>query len=107
MCGDLSTCRKNDGKNHAEGSQRTSAGGGKAAGGDGGVAGYKKRLHLYSNYFHKCHYGPFLLLGTGGERHREMVIAESHFSQRILLGPPRPLPSTVRLKRRALVRSAW
>lgn len=47
---------------------------------------------LCSNYFQKCHHRySFISLHVGGERHGEMVISGSHFSEGILL-QPLPLP---------------
>lgn len=66
---------------------------------DGGVL---EETALCSNYFWKCHHHySFISLHVCDERHREMVISGSHFSEGILL-QPLPLP-----RRSILKASGW
>lgn len=66
---------------------------------DGGVV---EETALCSNYFQKCHHHySFISLHACDERHREMVISGSHFSEGILL-QPLPLP-----RRSILKASGW
>lgn len=64
--------------------------------------GVLEETALCSNYFRECHHHfSFISLHVYEERHREMVIPGSHFSERILL-QPLPLP-----RRSILKASCW